>query len=272
MAPHGVRIYWAVLALFYVLLTFRSMLQDWSTPLEILMARILPFTYTTFHHAIFRGIIFQLIALGAAWAVVKTLRLTGQEVGWTKPAGIASLAGSGALGAAFCALVALAGFYGWIVIDGIYLGKHQNAVQLLWAWPKYLRISPGRLFAFSDLYSAFANLNSLVLAPIVEELIFRGVLFAALRRKFGSDWTIVITSLLDVLLHYNLPGFWFASNWSPQETQALFNLPRFAQLLSFSVFAGWLRSRRASLPSLAVFHSAHNLAASSFLWSIVGHG
>lgn len=272
MALRGVLVYWAVLALFYALLTFRSMLQDWSTPLEIFMARLLPFTYLTFHHVVFRGIIFQLIALAAAWGVVRTLRLTGQELGWVRPSGIAPISGSAALGIAFCALVSLVSLYGWIVINGMYLGKYPNAYQLLWSWPVHIKMTPGALFENSNFQTAFSNLNALVLGPVVEEVLFRGVLFAALRRKLGSDWTILITALLDVLVHYNLPGLWFSSKWSPEDTQALFYLPRFAQLLSFSIVAGWLRSRRATLPELAAFHSAHNLAASSFLWSIVGHG
>lgn len=271
-SSHGIWRYWTILFSFYVFLTFRSMIQEWGTPLEILMARVLPFTYLTFHHTIFREIIFHLLALITALGVIKIINLNDPEFGWIKPAGIKPIIGSAALGAAFCTLITLAGIYCWIVTGGIFLKKFPNAYQLLLTWPVHFKVLPGRLLTGSDMYSVFSNLNTLVTAPIVEELVFRGVLFGALKRKLGTDWTITITSLLDVLMHYNLPGFWFSSNWRPEDTQALFYLPRFAQLLSFSIFAGWLRSRNATLPSLAAFHSAHNFVASSFLWTFVGHG
>lgn len=261
--------YWGILASFYLVLIFRSMLQDLGTPLEIFVARMLPFTYLKLHHTIFREIVFHLIAIAGALLTVKTLRLTQEELGWSRPDGIKTITTAITYGIACWALITLATIYFWITNNHI-LSKtvQHDSYAMLVMWPKHFKIWPTGVFSIPDAYGIFPYLNSFITAPVVEELIFRGVLFAALRRKVSLGWTIALTSILDLLLHYNLPGFFFSANWRPEDTQALFNLPRFAQILSFSIAASWLRARRATLTELTVFHSFYNFLASSLTWSV----
>lgn len=262
--------YWGILASFYLVLMLRSMFQDFVTPLEIFVARILPFSYLKLHHAIFRETVFHLIAIAGTLVIVKILRLTEEELGWHRPEKIKTIATAPAYGIACWALITLATIYFWIANNCIFSkSTRQDAYTMLVVWPKHLKIWPTGIFTIADAFDIFPYLNSFVTAPVVEELIFRGVLFAALRRKVSLGWTITLTSVLDLLLHYNLPGFFFSANWRPEDTQALFYLPRFVQLLSFSMAAGWLRARRSSLPELAIFHSIYNFFASSFTWSIM---
>jgi membrane protease YdiL (CAAX protease family) len=272
-APAVAWSYWGILASFYLILMFRSMFQDLGTPLEVLVARVLPFTYLKLHHTIFREIVFHLIAIAGALLTVKTLRLTQEELGWSRPDRINTITRALTYGIACWALITLATIYFWIANNHI-LSKpaQQDAYAMLVLWPKHFKIWPIGVFTIPDILGIFPYLNSFITAPIVEELIFRGVLFAALRRKLSLGWTITFTSILDLLLHYNLPGFFFSANWHPKDTQALFNLPRFAQILSFSMAAGWLRARRASLTELTVFHSIYNFLASSLTWSITRLG
>jgi len=245
------------------------MIQDFGTPLEIYVARALPFTYLKLHHSIFREIVFHLIAIAGAFAVIKTLRITEEELGWSLPDRIAAIKTSLIYGIACWALITLATIYFWITNNHIFSRPaHQDAYMMLVMWPKHFKIWTTGIFTIPDILGIFPYLNSFITAPIVEEIVFRGVLFAALSRRFSLGWTVAITSLLDLLLHYNLPGFFFSANWRPEDTQALFYLPRLAQILFFSIAAGWLRARRFSLTELVVFHSIYNFFASSFTWSI----
>ncbi len=47
---------------------------------------------------------------------------------------------------------------------------------------------------------------ALVLAPVAEELLFRGVLLPALSRRFGVGAAIVVSSALFALMHMHVPG------------------------------------------------------------------
>ncbi len=47
---------------------------------------------------------------------------------------------------------------------------------------------------------------ALVLAPVAEELLFRGVLLPALSRRFGIGTAIVVSSVLFALMHMHVPG------------------------------------------------------------------
>lgn len=237
--------------------------------MEIFVVRLLPFTYLKLHHAIFREIVFHLIAIGAAWGVIALLNLQKEELGWLKPKPRTLLTAL-ALGTACWVLVTMGSVYLWIAKKWLFFKDPRPETYLiLITWPEHFKIWLTGIFTLPNIHDIFPYLNSFIAAPIVEELIFRGVIFAALSRKFNLTWAIGITSALDLLLHYNLPGFFFSANWRPEDTQALFYLPRFLQLAVFSVAAGWLRSRKATLPSLSIFHASYNFLASSILWDII---
>lgn len=80
--------------------------------------------------------------------------------------------------------------------------------------------------------------------PLVEELLFRGVLLSALLQRFRTGWSIVISSLAFALVH--LPGLqyqWYA-------------LPELALL---ALVLAWLRLRSGSIWPGVVAHGVNNL-------------
>ena len=53
-------------------------------------------------------------------------------------------------------------------------------------------------------YNLSIVLSACIIAPIMEELLFRGLILQTLKR-YGNVFAILVTSLLFALLHGNLP-------------------------------------------------------------------
>jgi membrane protease YdiL (CAAX protease family) len=82
--------------------------------------------------------------------------------------------------------------------------------------------------------------------PLVEELLFRGVLLSALMRRWPVGWAVAGSSLLFALVH--LPGLeyqWYA-------------LPN---LLLLALLLAWLRLRSGSILPAVLAHGVNNLLA-----------
>ncbi|SHM04228.1 CPBP family intramembrane glutamic endopeptidase [Rhodanobacter sp. OK091] len=82
--------------------------------------------------------------------------------------------------------------------------------------------------------------------PLVEELLFRGVLLSALLQRWHAGWAVTISALAFALIH--LPGLqyqWYA-------------LPGLALL---ALVLAWLRLRSGSIWPAVVAHGANNLLA-----------
>ena len=93
------------------------------------------------------------------------------------------------------------------------------------------------------------------LGPLVEELLFRGVLLSALMQRWGSVAAIGLSSLVFALAH--LPGL----DWQ------VVALP---DLLLLAVALAWLRLRSGSIWPSVVGHSANNLLAVA-AWFVAVH-
>lgn len=93
------------------------------------------------------------------------------------------------------------------------------------------------------------------LGPMVEELLFRGVLLSALLQRWGSTAAIGLSSLAFALAH--LPGL----GWQ------VFALP---DLLLLALALAWLRLRSGSIWPGVVAHGANNLLAVA-AWFIAAH-
>jgi membrane protease YdiL (CAAX protease family) len=93
------------------------------------------------------------------------------------------------------------------------------------------------------------------LGPLVEELLFRGVLLSALLQRWSSTAAIGLSSLAFALAH--LPGL----SWQ------LFALP---DLLLLALALAWLRLRSGSIWPSVVAHGANNLLAVA-AWFIAAH-
>jgi len=90
------------------------------------------------------------------------------------------------------------------------------------------------------------------LGPLVEELLFRGVLLSALLRHMRAGWAIALGAVLFALVH--LPDLGFL--W--------YGLPNLALL---GAMAAWLRLRSGSIWPAVLVHAINNLfAVMAWLW------
>lgn len=80
--------------------------------------------------------------------------------------------------------------------------------------------------------------------PLVEELLFRGVLLSALLQRWHVGWSVAISSLVFALIH--LPGL--DSQW--------YALP---DLVLLALVLSWLRLRSGSIWPAVLAHSLNNL-------------
>lgn len=90
-----------------------------------------------------------------------------------------------------------------------------------------------------------------VLVPVVEEILFRGLLQTWLSAKWGIKRGIVITSLIFALFHFSF-------------SQGLVNIELIISLFLLSCFLGFLYAKQRSLWASIGLHSAFN-AASIFM-------
>ncbi|WP_158885694.1 type II CAAX endopeptidase family protein [Rhodanobacter sp. L36] len=91
------------------------------------------------------------------------------------------------------------------------------------------------------------------LGPIVEELLFRGLLLSALMRRWQVGWAVAVTSLLFVLIH--LPGLklqWYA-------------LP---DLFLLALALSWIRLKSGSIWPAVLTHATNN-ALAMLAWFLV---
>lgn len=94
-----------------------------------------------------------------------------------------------------------------------------------------------RLFN-SDLGVWGGILRVVIIAPIVEELIFRGVIMAGFMRNYNAGYAIFFSALLFALFHLN-----------PWQFPATFML---------GLVLGWLRYRTGSILACIMGHAIHN--------------
>lgn len=98
-------------------------------------------------------------------------------------------------------------------------------------------------------------LVTVCIAPLVEELIFRGVLLSGLMRRMHVGWAALLTALIFGCVH--LPDFDFA--WYPVSTLVLFGL-----------LLAWLRLKSRSLWPAVAAHATNNLVA-VIGWFVIVH-
>jgi membrane protease YdiL (CAAX protease family) len=102
----------------------------------------------------------------------------------------------------------------------------------------------------SPLDRSLTYLQAALIAPIVEEVIFRGVLYPALRERWGVLTGIALSSVLFSLMHPNLPGGF---------------LPLAALGASFAVA---FQLRGSLLPGI-LMHSLHNFLTLYMQFAVV---
>ncbi|WP_426663430.1 CPBP family intramembrane glutamic endopeptidase [Rhodanobacter aciditrophus] len=94
------------------------------------------------------------------------------------------------------------------------------------------------------------------IGPLVEELLFRGVLLSALLRRLRPVWAMLASATMFALVHLpDLHWLWYA-------------LPNLALL---GVVLAWLRLRSGSLWPAVIAHASNNLLAMLALFASLHH-
>ena len=101
----------------------------------------------------------------------------------------------------------------------------------------------------SPLQLALALVSILIIAPILEEFLFRGALQNYLKRWFGTKAAILLAAACFAFFHF-----------SP--SQGLGNLSLIPSLLTFACFLGFVYERQGSLYASIALHMTFNLASS----------
>lgn len=91
----------------------------------------------------------------------------------------------------------------------------------------------------------FAIMSIVVLAPLVEETLFRGFLQTFIRKHLGPKQAILITSVCFSFFHFSMQ-------------QGLGNIPIILSLFVLALFLGFTYEKRGSLLASMILHSAFN--------------
>jgi CAAX protease family protein len=83
----------------------------------------------------------------------------------------------------------------------------------------------------------------LVFAPLAEEPLFRGVLYAGFRNSFGAVWAAIGTTFLFVILHI---------------TEMIYFWPSAIGITGLALAALWLRLRSAAIGPAVAVHCGYN--------------
>jgi membrane protease YdiL (CAAX protease family) len=154
-----------------------------------------------------------------------------------RPTSIANVALACAVGATFWGLAAVA-----YIATGR-LGALRAAVV-------WIGTDGGRLGTLGPITTSLSLLRACLLAPIGEELLFRGALFAWLRPRTSAWSTFVLTAAMFAAIHFQpiLMPISFVSG----------------------VVLGWIRERTESTLPGIVFHVGHNVAIVAVVYLLTG--
>jgi membrane protease YdiL (CAAX protease family) len=177
-------------------------------------------------NGVFVGITYTiggLVSIALIYAVITRLRkrpfratigLTGQGRVWLAAFGAVLLGG---------------------VMDALTLALHKPLIPSVLA-SMYIGVaSAAAMFVFA-----------VIVTPLVEELLFRGVLYPVVARSFGTLASIMFVSVVFALLHVVTYGL---------DTYVI------AQTLVAGLYLTWLRARTGSLRASVAAHAALNLYA-----------
>lgn len=142
-------------------------------------------------------------------------------------------------------------FYAWIIAFPLVLFLNHLLELVVFKVFQITQV-PDQI-AVKFLKSTFANplhftlaiLSIIVLAPLIEETLFRGFLQTYIRKHLGAKQAILITSVCFSLFHY-------------AAGQGLGNIPIIISLFILSCFLGFLYEKRRSLLSPMVLHASFN--------------
>lgn len=168
----------AALAGFITARISQAVAPDWAASTDRLVALIV-------------GVVYLCVCLSLLLVLGRT---TLQRSTWLalRPAGLGPMAAGLAIWAgAYIAAVVLYSLPG---LPGLSVA---GLTEVLWA----VGADNGRLASASPWLTAIILIRICVLAPLAEELLFRGALFTWLRQRLSATWTILLTGIAFAIIH-----------------------------------------------------------------------
>lgn len=105
------------------------------------------------------------------------------------------------------------------------------------------------------LYYAQYGFAGIIVAPLAEEGIFRGILYSVYRKKYGVRWAIVITSIMFAAAHPGtiaIPQFvvGIICGIVYERTESLIRSASFHGIVNATAFAAMVASSQVSIPGM----------------------
>lgn len=144
-----------------------------------------------------------------------------------------------------------AAFYAWIMAFPLVLFLSQilelfvTKIFHLTTVPEQIAVKFLKSTFDKPLLFAIAVVSIVILAPLVEETLFRGFLQSYVRQHLGSKQAIVITSVCFSLFHY-------------AQGQGFANISIIVSLFVLALFLGFLYEKRGSLLAPMILHATFN--------------
>lgn len=144
-----------------------------------------------------------------------------------------------------------AAFYAWIMAFPLVLFISQimellvSKVFHLTSVPEQIAVKFLKSTFENPLFFALAVISIIILAPLIEETLFRGFLQTYIRQHLGSKQAIVITSACFSLFHY-------------AGGQGAANISIIVSLFVLALFLGFLYEKQGSLLAPMVLHGTFN--------------
>ncbi len=189
----------------------------------------------------------SLLVLAATAAVYVRVRYPGalgRLLGWARPSGRDAVAGF------------LAGIGAFVVIT-LGLGAALNAVARLAGFELPVVQEDFRRLAADPTSAPLFIASAVVVAPLAEELFFRGMLLQAIRRRTGLATAAAVSALAFALAH-------------AQQPTAAGNLVVVVVIFPLGLLLAWLFARRGSLLAPVVAHATYNLVQVVVLLATAG--
>lgn len=121
----------------------------------------------------------------------------------------------------------------------LYYGFHIQAL------PEQLAVRFLKMTFHQPLYFGLSVFTIVILAPLLEEILFRGFLQSFIRQYLGTNKAILITAVCFSFFHY-----------SPQ--QGFSNISIIGSLFALALFLGFVYEKQGSLAASITLHAAFN--------------
>jgi membrane protease YdiL (CAAX protease family) len=144
-----------------------------------------------------------------------------------------------------------------VAFTGQFLGLIIQLIYQPSELPDQMAVDLVKVSLDSPPYFLITIFSITILAPLTEEILFRGFLQTFIRKHLGSKHAILVTSLCFALFHF-----------APQ--QGLSNITIIGSLFAFALFLGYIYERQASLLAPIALHAIFNAISIFNLYYFMG--